>query len=91
MRVVTVQHRHRGAQGRDLRQRQIYKHHAALHHVDAQIRVDAGQNQAGDEGGQQEGQNTHLGLFNLIEGADQQIYIVIEQLEVIRDFLDTPH
>jgi hypothetical protein len=54
VRIVTVQHRDRSAQRRNLRQRQIHENHAALDHVDAEIGVNPRQNQTRDKWGQQE-------------------------------------
>ena len=49
VRIEPVEHPHRGAERRNLRERQIYEDHAAFHHVHAKIGVNARQNQAGDE------------------------------------------
>ena len=59
VRIDAVEHRDGGAERRDLRQRQIHEDHAALHHVDAQIGMNAGQNQARDEGSQQKRKSVH--------------------------------
>ena len=64
----------------------IDENHAALHHVDAQIGVDAGQNQAGDKGRQQESQGVHVVLIcTLLNERGQQVNVVIEQFEVVGD------
>ena len=92
VRLDAVQHRDGGAERRDLRQRQIDEDHAALDHVDAQIGVNAGQNQARDKGGEKKRESVHRwSLFELGERVDQQIDIVIEQLEVVGDFLIAAH
>ena len=63
VRFDAIEHRDGGAQGGDLRQRQIDEDHAALHHVDAQIGVNAGQNQARDERREQERKCIHLCIY----------------------------
>src|ERR1700676_294845 len=52
MRIETIKHRNGAAEGGDLRQGEIHKNDPALHHVNAQISVDASENEAGDEGRQ---------------------------------------
>ena len=47
------QQRNRGPERRNLREREIDENHAALDHMDAQIRVNAGKDEAGDEGRRQ--------------------------------------
>jgi hypothetical protein len=44
----------RRAQGRDLGEREVDEDHPPLHHVDAQVGVDAGQDEAGRERGGEE-------------------------------------
>ena len=46
MRVDTREYRDRGAEGRDLRQREVDKDHAALYDVHAEVRMDARQDHA---------------------------------------------
>ena len=48
------QDRDRGAERGDLRERQVDEDDAALHDVDAEVGVDAGQDQAGHEGSGEE-------------------------------------
>jgi hypothetical protein len=52
-----------GSQGGDLGEREIDEDHAALDHVHAQVGVDAGQDQARDEGGQQQLEDAHFAPF----------------------------
>ena len=47
------------AQGGDLRQRQVHEDHAALHHVHAQVGVNAGQDQAGQKRQREELKDFH--------------------------------
>ena len=100
---MPIKNRDGGAQGGDLRQRQVDEDHAALHHVHAQIGMDAGQNQAGNEGPDQKRKNFHV-LHSAVvafvvspltttasESLGQQINIVIEQLEVVGDIFLAAH
>ena len=47
------------AQRRDLRQREVDEDDAALDDVHAEVGVDAGEDEAGDEGGQQQLEDGH--------------------------------
>ncbi len=79
-----------GAQRSDLRQREIDKDDAALHHVHTQVSMDAGQNQTGHKWPDQKRKNLHRsprGLLRCLESFGQQTNIVIKELEVVRYFL----
>ena len=94
VRIDAVQHGDGGAERGDLRQREVDEDHAALHHVDAEVGVNAGEDQAGDEGRQQRSSDmSHSqSLFRpSANSVDQQIDVVVEQLEVVGDFLDAAH
>ena len=62
------------AERRDLRERQVDEDHAALDDVHAEVGVNAGQNQAGDERRRQKLQNAdvHIELLrsSLLDGVD---------------------
>ena len=51
------------AQGRDLGQGEVHEDHAALDDVHAQVGMDAGQDEAGREGGGQESQDVEVHYF----------------------------
>ena len=55
----------RRAQGGDLGQRQVHEDHAALDHVHAEVSVNAGQDEAGHEGRQEDFQDRHF-LFSMV-------------------------
>ena len=67
MRVKRVQSCDGRSQCRDLRQRKIHENNAALDHMHSKISVDAGQDQAGNEGSQQKTKDVHVRLFHLFE------------------------
>jgi hypothetical protein len=79
MRIHSHQDGDGRAQSSNLRQRQVDKDHSALYHMHAQIGVNAGQNQAGQKGRQQEWQNFHGSpLLRRLKGLGQQSNIVVE-------------
>ena len=76
MRLDAVEHRDRRAQRRDLSQRQIDEDHAAFHYMHAEISVNAGEDQAGHEGREEEVISVHL--FGVREGGRQKVDVVVE-------------
>jgi hypothetical protein len=79
VRFDTVQHGDGGAQGGDLRQRQVDEDHAALHYVNSQVGVNARQNEARHKGREQKSKHPHnRSLFQLLEQVHQYVEIVIK-------------
>ena len=84
----------RRAQRRDLRERQIDEDDAAFDDVHAQVGVNTRQNETGDEGRRQKcqhcrvhGRPQFVWRADLLQCADQQVDVVVEQREVVSDFL----
>src|SRR5690348_6925393 len=73
------------AQGRDLRKREVYEDHSPFHHVYPQVRMDSGEDEAGDERKNEELKDLHStsSTAGRIECLDQQGNVVVEQLEVV--------
>ena len=61
-----MQQRDRRAERRDLRQREVDEDDAALDDVDAEVGVDAGQDQAGDERRRQELRASQVSMIALL-------------------------
>ena len=59
MRLNAVKHRDDCAEGRDLGQGEIDEDHAALHYVDAQVGVNARQDEARHKGREQKSKHSH--------------------------------
>lgn len=59
MRVHSGHYCYCGPEGGDLRESEVNEDHAAFDYVNAQVGVNAGKNQAGDEGQDEERQNFH--------------------------------
>ena len=89
------QQRDRRAERRNLRQREIDEDDPALDDVHAQVGVDAGQDQAGDERRGQELDDLHERQVShryvaspALSADDQQVDVVVEELDVVGDLLD---
>ena len=84
------QQRDRGAERGDLREREVDEDDAPLHDVDAEIGVDAGEDQAGGEGREQEAEHVEIHLTGprvALMAPHEQVQVVVEELEVVRDLL----
>ncbi len=57
MRIKSVKHGDSRTERGNLRQREIDENHPPLHHMHAQVGMDASQNQAGNKGRQQKSQS----------------------------------
>ena len=86
------QHGDGRAERRNLRQRQIDEDDAAFDHVNTEIGVNAGENQAGDERRRQKARASRCPALlwrpTFLIGVDQQVDVVVEQLDVVGHFLD---
>src|SRR5229473_348979 len=64
VRVHAYEYAHRGAERSDLRQRQVHENHTALDNMHAEIRMDSGNDQAGQKRPLEKFQNFHLSSSN---------------------------